>query len=70
MAQAQARIFRTTSPAGFSWTFDRSDLTDGAIDNAATAASAGAALDAIKALIASMPGTFQNASINIATFEP
>jgi hypothetical protein len=69
MATAQARIFKTTTPNGFSYTFDRTDTSDGSIDNAATAANAGAALDAVKALIGGLPGVFASAVINISTFE-
>lgn len=69
MATAQARIFKTATPAGFSYTFDRTDVSDGTIDNAATAANAGTAMDAIKALIGAMPGVFASAVINVSTFE-
>lgn len=69
MATAQARIFKTLSPASFSYTFDRTDVSDGAVDNAATAVNAGAAIDAIKGLIGAMPGVFSIAVINITTFE-
>lgn len=70
MAIAQARIFRTTNPVGFGYTFDRTDVNDGSLDNFATAANAGAALDAVKALIGALPGTFAQATINVTTFEP
>lgn len=70
MATAQYRIFKTTSPAGWAWTFDRTDISDGAIDNFATAANAGAALDAIKALVGGVPGTLYAIQGNISTFEP
>lgn len=69
MAQAMAKIYKTTNPSGFAYTFDRTDITDGSIDNAATASSAGAALDAIKALVGGLPGVFSQASISIQTFE-
>lgn len=69
MAQAIAKIYKTTNPAGFAYTFDRSDVVDGSIDNAATASSAGAALDAIKSLVGGLPGVFSLANISIQTFE-
>jgi hypothetical protein len=69
MATAQARVFKTANPASFSYTFDRTDTQDGAIDNAGTAANVGAALDAIKALVTALPGAFSSATIIITTFE-
>ena len=70
MATAQAKIFRVANPSGFVYTFDRTDVQDGVLDNSASAGTAGAALDAIKALIGGLPGTFSNASISVITFEP
>ena len=69
MSSAQAKIFRTTNPSGWAWTFDRTDVQDSAIDNFATATSAAAALDAIKPLVAAMPGTLSSLLVNISAFE-
>ena len=69
MATAQAKIFKTTTPAGWTYTFDRTDLNDGAIDNSATAANPNAALDAIKPLIAALPGSLSIVTVNVTTFE-
>lgn len=70
MAGAHARIFRTASPAGWAWTFDRTDTPDAAIDNFATAANPNAALDAIKPLIGALPGTLSEFTIKVSSFEP
>lgn len=69
MSQAQIRIFKTTSPVGWAWTFDRSDTPDAGIDNFATAANAPAALDAIKPLVAAMPGVLSTITIIASAFE-
>lgn len=69
MATARSDIFKTASPAGWSYTFDRTDVNDGVVDNSATAVSASAALDAIKPLIAALPGTLSRVQVNITTFE-
>jgi hypothetical protein len=69
MATAKAVISKTTSPAGFFYTFDRTDVNDGSTDNMATAANAAAAIDAIKALAGGMPGVISNINITINTFE-
>jgi hypothetical protein len=70
MAKANIRIYRTLSPAGFAWSFDRTDTQDSGIDNFATAANPNAALDAIKPLIAAMPGSIATVDMRVDTFEP
>lgn len=70
MARAQAKIVKTTNPVGWFYTFDRIDTQDGAMDNMATAANPNAALDAIKPLIAALPGSLSNVTIIVETFEP
>jgi hypothetical protein len=70
MARAQAKVFKVANPAGWTWTFDRLDVTDGVIDNVASAANPNAALDAIKPLIGAMPGSLSTVILTIDTFEP
>ena len=69
MAKSQAKIFRTGSPAGWLWTYDRLDVSDGAIDNTASATNPNTALDAIKPLIGAMPGTISSIVITSETHE-
>lgn len=69
MATARSEIFKTATPNGWSYTFDRTDVQDGVVDNTGTAASAAAALDLIKPLIAALPGTLARVQVNITTFE-
>jgi len=69
MSTANARIIKTANPVGWFYTFDRTDISDAAIDNMATAANPNAALDSLKTLIAAMPGTLASVTINVSAFE-
>jgi hypothetical protein len=70
VAKANVRIYRTLAPAGWAWSFDRTDIQDSGIDNFATAANPNAALDAVKPLISAMPGTLSTVDMKVDTFEP
>jgi len=70
LSTSLARIFKTANPAGWAWTFDRTDTPDAAIDNFATAANPNAALDALKSLIGGQPGTLSVIEIKSTAYEP
>jgi len=70
MATAQAKIYKTSSPAGWYYTFDRSDISDAGVDNFATAANPNAALDSLKTLVGALPGTLFQIEFTARTFEP
>lgn len=69
MATAKARIYKTTNPSGWAWTFDVTTQLDGSIDNIGTATAAAQALDAIKPLAAAMAGSLASIDMTIVSFE-
>ena len=64
MSQGEARISRSQAHGPFVWSF----IQDGEVVDAATGvASASAALDAIKPLVAALPGSIQMIILNVRT---